>query len=216
MIQATTSDHTTRAALFEVLTDAQRVGAIGPGRIADHVAHAIAFVEAAGADVSPTVRILDLGSGGGLPGLVIAWRMASAQITLLDGRTERARRLGAAVEHLGWEDRVEVVAERAEIEGHGRRRGTYDLVVARGFGRPAVTAECAAAFLRIGGLLVVSDPPDEAVQTARWDASGCRALGLEHVASPRLPWAFTVLRLVETCSDRYPRRVGIPAKRPLF
>jgi 16S rRNA (guanine527-N7)-methyltransferase len=91
-------------------------------------------------------------------------------------------------------------------------------VTARGFGRPAITAECAAPFLRLGGLLVVSEPPPSSVAAAgeRWPADGLALCGL----APERVWAtafhYRSLRQSSPCPDRLPRRVGVPAKRPLF
>lgn len=171
--------------------------------------------------VPTDLRFLDLGAGGGLPGLIIASQAASAVGTLLDGRRERARLLERWVDQLGWQERLEVCGERAEEAGrHLVRRGGYDLVVARGFGLPPVTAECAAPFLSPGGLLVVSEPPEPSPD--RWPKEPLGMLGLE-VLGPRCAVElsvgvghYQVLRQVMPCPDRWPRRVGIPAKRPLY
>lgn len=199
-----------------VLRHAQVLGAIGPSLLEGHLAQAAAFVEAARPWCPEPTEVLDLGSGGGIPGLVVAAQLPAARVTLLEGRTERARLLADSVAALGWVGRVEVLASRAEEAARTAHRGRYDLVVARGFGSPPVTAECAAPLLRAGGVLVVSDPPDPELAAARWPADGCRRLELEVLDHPALDWSFTVLRLEAPCPDRYPRRVGIPAKRPLF
>jgi 16S rRNA (guanine527-N7)-methyltransferase len=76
-----------------------------------------------------------------------------------------------------------------------------------------VTAECAAPLLAVGGLLVVSEPPDG----RRWPASALEPLGMAVEGMVRgAAGTFQRLRQVTPCPDRYPRRVGIPAKRPLF
>ena len=107
------------------------------------------------------------------------------------------------------EGRAEELARRADL------RGRFDLVVARGFGPPAVTAECGAGFLVVGGRLVVSEPPGG--RPDRWPAEGLAPLGLEPGRRSRRAGAsYQVLRQATACPDRYPRRVGIPAKRPLF
>lgn len=203
------------AGLAEVLGEAQQLGAIGPAPLDQHVAHADGFLVAAG-QLPAAVRLLDLGSGGGLPGLVLAARLPEARGVLLDGRVERARLLEGFVERLGWSDRIEVVGRRAEEAGRGPLRGSFDLVVARGFARPGVTAECGAPFLRVGGRLIVSEPPAEGGAPDRWPAAPCALLGLGAASFPPAPWSFAVLRQDRPCPDRYPRRVGIPGKRPLF
>lgn len=148
---------------------------------------------------------------------MIAERLAPAAGTLLDGRVERARMLQDFIERLGWDDRIEVVGERAEVAGHGALRHRFTLVVARGFGPPAATAECAAPFLAPGGIVVVSDPPRDASQPSdRWPAEGLAELGLTRRPAPELAWSFSVLQATAPCPSRFPRRVGVPAKRPLF
>lgn len=200
-----------------VLHEAQRRGLLGAAPLAQHLAHAAAFVDAAGASRFDNARVVDLGSGAGVPGLVIASRCATARVTLLDGRSQRSAWLQHCVERLGWTERVDVLAARAEDAGRfADRRETYDVAVARGFGPPAVTAECAAPLLRTGGILVVSEPPHATNQPSRWPAEGCGRLGLVLESVVEIPWSFAILHKVGTCPDAYPRRVGIPAKRPLF
>jgi 16S rRNA (guanine527-N7)-methyltransferase len=160
--------------------------------------------------------VLDLGSGGGLPGLVIATARPALELTLLEARQRACRFLREAVSALGLE-RVTVVEVRAEEAA--RRpdlRETFDAVVARSFGPPAVTAECAAGFLREGGQLVVSEPPEEGTAAGRWPSAGLAELGLGPPSRGGGPeGSFVVLEKIRD-DDRWPRRVGIPAKRPLW
>ncbi|MGH9065035.1 MAG: RsmG family class I SAM-dependent methyltransferase [Acidimicrobiales bacterium] len=209
----------------EVLERARALGFLGPGRVDRHVEHALGFAAAAG---GPPERVLDLGSGGGLPGLVLALRWPHAAVALLDASERRAAFLREAVATLGLGERVTVLQARAEEAGRdGTWREQCDLVVARGFGRPAVTAECAAPLVAVGGAVVVSDPPSQATgpeggpasggEEDRWSTEGLEALGL----APRPPlrergFTFRVIEKRYPCPPRYPRRNGIPAKRPLF
>ncbi|HVB01999.1 MAG TPA: RsmG family class I SAM-dependent methyltransferase [Acidimicrobiales bacterium] len=199
-----------------ILVEAQRVGIIGKAPLESHIDQARAFFSVVADLVEPSAQVLDLGSGGGLPGLVVAATWPELHVALLDGRSNRAENLSAAVETLGFGDRVQVIAQRAEEAGREtRHRHVFDLVVARGFGPPAVTAECAVPFLKVGGLLVVSDPPGGGMGD-RWPEAGSELFGLRVERIQVDPWAFTVLRQVELCSDTYPRRTGLPQKRPLF
>jgi 16S rRNA (guanine527-N7)-methyltransferase len=65
-----------------------------------------------------------------------------------------------------------------------------------------------------GGVLVVSEPPGS--QGERWPAAGLAELGLVRVETVDADARFQVLRQAEVCPDRFPRRVGVPARRPLF
>jgi len=65
----------------------------------------------------------------------------------------------------------------------------------------------------VGGRLVVSEPPgaDE-----RWSADGLATLGLVPGERWQEPFHYRSFRLTKPCPDDYPRRVGVPGKRPLF
>jgi len=210
-----------------VLETAQARGFIGAGDLGPHLDHAVGFAQAfmqacmqAGeADEAFSGSALDLGSGGGLPGLVLALHWPGSRWTLLDANEKRTHFLAEAVERLALADRVSVLRGRAEsLAREPAWRSQFDLVVARSFGPPAVVAECAAGFLAARGRLVVSEPPGSAGE--RWNHPASLAtLGfelqgeeLERSGAGR----FQVLVCVGECDDRYPRRVGVPAKRPLF
>lgn len=201
-------------ALIEVLEASRDRGFLGPGDIEEHLTHARAFATCVH---EPAGRCVDLGSGGGVPGLVLAvlvW--PETEFVLLDGSRTRATFLEEAVEQLELGPRVSVCAARAEEAGRmASLRSTAEVVVSRSFGPPPVVAECAAPLLAVGGTLVVSEPPGGG-PIERWPVDGLALVGLEVVARPTGPPAFLVARQEVACPDRYPRRVGIPAKRPLF
>jgi 16S rRNA (guanine527-N7)-methyltransferase len=207
-----------------VLSEAQRLHLVGPGEVRTHVEHALGFLRALesaghGSDfVLDGARVLDLGSGGGLPGLVLASVRPDLEVVLLDANLRRTTFLGEAVEALDLSSRVTIVRARAEAYGRDpSQRARFDLVVARGFGRPAVTAECGAPFLRVGGRMVVSEPPaDGAEASSRWPEPKLAELGLEPLHLHREDFSYQVLVQAHVCPDAYPRRPGLPAKRPLF
>ena len=209
-----------------MLEEARSLGFLGRGPISDHLRHARGFQEAVESSGPVPARAVDLGSGGGVPGLALALAWPTSRWSLVEASQRRSAFLVGAVAELGLEARVEVVAERAESVGRDQTtRGQADLVVARGFGPPAVVAECAAPLLCVGGRLVVSEPPPGTVKSgpsARWPRAGLAPLGLEPVEGEERPpeadtaGGFQVLRQVSPCPSRYPRRTGIPAKRPLY
>lgn len=196
--------------LLTVLEESRRLGFLGPGPIEDHLASARCFL-AALQRLEPA-RVLDLGSGGGVPGLPLALWLPQSEFVLLESMDRRATFLASAAERLGMANRVNVVHERAEIAGRlVDLRATFDAVTSRSFGPPGVTAECGSPFLRAAGALLVSEPPD---RPERWDSQALQALGMAVVSDPQAGIAVMVQEA--PCPDRYPRRTGIPAKRPLF
>jgi 16S rRNA (guanine527-N7)-methyltransferase len=167
--------------------------------------------------------LLDLGSGGGLPGLVLATAFPAATVVLLDSQHRRCEFLREAVDELGLGERCRVVEGRAEERAREPSlREAFDLVTARSFGPPATTAECAVGFLTPGGCLVVTEPPTDAehpadASTTRWPPEGLERLGLGP-AEPMRRGTTTAARMIllEPVLEQWPRRTGVPSKRPLW
>ncbi len=164
-------------ALLDALAASQRLGMLGPRPLAEVVDHAGAFVTAL-ADVRGLV--VDLGSGGGVPGLVIARARPDLRIVLLDRRVSRTDHLRRLVGRLALTDRVRVVTADASL-GAALLEAPADAVVARGFADPATTVRTAAPLLRPGGLLVVSEPPRP--DPTRWPDAVVTGAGFVHMAS---------------------------------
>jgi 16S rRNA (guanine527-N7)-methyltransferase len=204
-----------RAGLFAVLEESRELGLLGPGPVARQHDHAADLARAIGPFAG---RFLDLGSGGGLPGLVLAESWPVATGTLLDAQERRCAFLERAVERLALADRLDVVCGRAErLARDPGLRGSFDLVVARSFAAPAVTAECAVGFLRPSGVLVVTEPPETGTPEDRWPASGLATLGFGPAVSIRHGETGAMRTVLEAAVlDRWPRREGVPGKRPLW
>jgi 16S rRNA (guanine527-N7)-methyltransferase len=199
--------------LLDVLGVAQTRGLLGPGPVEDQISHSRALADLIGA--APR-SFLDLGSGGGIPGLVLALDWRDARGTFLDAHLRACTFLEQAVSRLGVGDRITVACGRAEeLAREPDFRGRFELVVARLFGPPAVTAECAVGFLRPGGRLAVSEPPGS--RGGRWEASGIAKLGLSGPMTREADGVTAaMLKLNGPLADRWPRPTGIPAKRPLW
>jgi 16S rRNA (guanine527-N7)-methyltransferase len=209
------------ALLRELLSEARAAGFLGPGPIGPQLHHAEGFASIARrlAAAGPA-NLVDLGSGAGLPGLVVAGGWPEASMALIEANGRRAAFLRRAVDRLGLSDRVTVLEERAEVCGRQEcLRAGFDGALARSFGRPAVVAECAAPLLRVGGWLVVSEPPRTDPGTegeTRWPATELHQFGLEPDEVVHEDFEYRTLRQTAPCPDRFPRRDGVPAKRPRF
>ena len=218
----------------DALAQARAFGYLGPGPLQIHVDHAKAFgrtlLSALGRvtavdemsspepaiDVGPDFDLLavDLGSGGGVPGLILAESWPASRWVFVDSNQRRMATLIEVISRLGWESRCEVRVGRAEdIARSPSLRGNFGAVVARGFAAPSVTAECAAGFLSVGGVLVVSEPPSG---PDRWSDRGLARLGMERRLVAPSSFRFFTASQRTICSTVYPRPTGTPAKLPLF
>lgn len=166
--------------VVETLREAQCLGLFGAGDIRAAVRHAQGFVAALG-PLAPGVRVVDLGSGGGLPGLVLAASYPDVAIVLLDRRQKRTDFLERAVQRHGWPHVVVRCADVRELIAGVRTGETepFDVVTARGFGPPDFTVRSAVAVCRPGGRIAISEPP----MGDRWPAALLDRLDLTSVRS---------------------------------
>jgi 16S rRNA (guanine527-N7)-methyltransferase len=205
------------AQLLEVLESAQTQGYLGPGDPADHLDHSRGFVEAAASALGgPPARFADLGTGGGVPGLVLALSWPESEGALVESSTRRCAALGAWIRQLHLEPRIQVLEGRAEVLAHDPAfREEFDLLTARSFARPCVTAEIASGFVRVGGLVVVSEPPEPA--PTRWPEEPLDELGLSPATVIVAQGAhFACIRKIRAAAAGQPRQGAGARKRPLW
>jgi hypothetical protein len=155
--------------------------------------------------------VLDIGSGGGLPGLVIFTERPDLTGCLLDAMLKRTAFLDWAVAELGIGNRVEVVRGRTEDLAHDPAyRSQFDAVVARSFGPPPATVEAALGFMTAGSRLVISEPPGGRV----WpDLS---AYGLSPASKAVTPEGTAVFDCITLPPAHIPRPIPKQQRSPLF
>lgn len=199
--------------LLAVLTRSQQLGFVGPGELATHIEHARGH--AAAARPASGQYWCDLGSGGGVPGLIMAIDHRNISMTLLDRSQRRTEFLAEAVRQLDLEDRVQIACgDAAELAHDPQHRHRYDGIVSRAFGPPAAVAECSTGLLRLGATLIVSEPPTSTA--TRWPAAPLSRLGLRLVKRLGTTPAFAVLERHTIADATYPRPWKKIRKRPQF
>lgn len=201
--------------LETVLERSRDLGFLGPGPVTEHVEHAQLFAPplealSSSSDEGRPLVVADLGAGGGVPSLPLAVRLPTVRFVLVDSSQRRVSFLVWAAVELGVAERVEAWCGRAEDFGHiPDRREHFDAVVARGFGPPASTVECAAPLLRPGGRCVISEPPGG----RRWPTAGLELLGLSEGIGTE---GVVVLDRVGYPEARFPRPAKAQKRSPLF
>ena len=147
--------------LHEALGRSQRLGFLGARPIVEVIEHARSFVAALD---GVTGAVIDLGAGGGVPGLVVATDRPDLQLTLLDRRTKRTDFLAQMIRRLELSAHTIVLA--ADVDAAIRLGHVgFDAAIARGFGPPEFTLRSAVRCVRPGGVIVISEPPTG----DRWD-----------------------------------------------
>ena len=167
--------------------------------------------------------LADVGSGGGLPGIPLKIAQPALQTTLLESTGKKARFLLYAIEQLSLEG-VEVVNGRVEEIAHmSTRRGTYDIVTARAVARLSVVAEYCVPLLKVGGHVVSMKAKVRADEVSGGERAAER-LGAKVSEVLRVPYLpvvrakerrLVIIEKVRETPVKYPRKVGVPATKPL-
>ena len=166
-------------------------------------------------------KIIDVGAGAGFPGLPLKMAFPETELVLVESVGKKAGFLEEIVTVLGLEG-VEVHAGRAETLAHDASlRENFDLVLARGLARLPVLAEYTLPFCRVGGTVVTLkhgsvaaeiDQASNALRTLGGAAPQVHRVNVTGLTDDRV--VVTVDKVTPT-PERFPRRLGIPAKRPL-
>ena len=159
-------------------------------------------------------RVIDVGSGGGLPALPLAIALPTLQFSLLEATAKKARFLEQTAMELGLAN-VRVLCERAETVGQGPERAQFDAATSRAVSRLKVLLELTLPLVRVGGmsLAIKGEQAQLEVEEAQ------NALRLLHgvVEDARRSETGVVLRVrkLSPTPARYPRRPGEPKRQPL-
>lgn len=167
------------------------------------------------------VRLIDVGSGAGLPGLILAVARPSWKFTLLESMQKRCTFLEHAVEAMKLPN-VNVVCDRAENVGQSFDfRERYDIVAARAVAELKVLAEYCLPLVRIGGLFIAAKghDPHEEIRNAEGAVQKLGASMLEfcNVESlgPHGKRTAVIYIKEHATPKKYPRLPGTPSKMPL-
>lgn len=167
---------------------------------------------------TPGSSVVDVGSGAGLPGIPLAIVRDDLRVTLLEPDRRKAAFLEGAVAELDL--RAAVLAVPAEEAGRGRQRESFDIAVARAVAPLVVSCELTLPLVRVGGRVVLLKGPSVTVELGG-GRGAARVLGGSDLEVSE--WTLrggerrllVVIRKDHPTPPGYPRRVGVPRKRPL-
>jgi 16S rRNA (guanine527-N7)-methyltransferase len=164
--------------------------------------------------------VIDVGTGAGMPGLPLKIVLPSIRLTLLDATAKKA----AFLEHLKRKLALdfEIVVGRAEEVAHlDRHRERYDIVLSRAVAPLTTLVEITLPFCKIGGMLIAlkkgeiskeTDQAENAIEMLGGNLREVKPVELEELPDQRL---LVVIDKISATPFRYPRRPGMPSKRPL-
>ena len=166
--------------------------------------------------------LVDVGTGAGLPGIPLTVAIPHLSTTLLDSTEKKVRFLGESIVQMGLDTRARAVVGRAEVLGRSREhRECYDVAISRAVARLNVLAEFCLPFVRVGGTFLALKGPAVTEELAEANHA-LKALGgdIASVAEWTLPGggeirSIVTVRKIRPTPDVYPRRIGLPAKKPL-
>lgn len=203
------------ALLDRAWAPARQLGAIGSASTKQLRAHARGFIAPAWRTARP-LRLIDIGTGAGIPGLLAALELPESQWVLADADERRCRAAQAAVRAVGLERRVTVEHVRLEaLADRSDARGAFDGATARSFGPVPELAECGLPLLRVGGELVVSvtEETERLWRTPKLEpATGCVWARSWQTAHGR----YLAVRRARPGPDRLPRRPSSRRRSPLI
>ena len=163
-------------------------------------------------------KVVDVGSGGGLPGLPLKIARPDLSVTLVEADQEKAAFLVRACADLGLRD-VQVLARRAEEVGHEPLyREAFDIAVARALAPMRVLAELCLPLVKVGGRLLAQKTEAEELSEAGHAIEAMGGVLRAVVAAPsaaRGSGTVVIVDKVRSTPPAYPRRPGIPGRRPL-
>lgn len=170
----------------------------------------------------PHLQLIDVGTGGGFPGLALAIALPEARLTLVDSVQRKIEAVRAMAAALGLEDRLEFCSDRIETLGRSQPwRGRYDWALARAVAPAPVVAEYLVPLLKPTGQALLYRgqwSPDD--QNQLMAAAALLKARLSAVQGSELPGGrgqrhAISLSPIAPCPMRFPRAVGLPAKQPL-
>ncbi len=167
-------------------------------------------------------RLIDIGSGGGFPGLPLAIALPTWDITLVEATSKKVEFLEHVIALLHL-DNASALQSRAENLAHDHtHRERYDVATARALAPLSTLVELCLPFVRNGGILIAPKSTD-AEREAQEASRALAVLGGEVQDITRPPsgtpipasHSLVIIRKVAPTPHRYPRRNGVPARQPL-
>jgi 16S rRNA (guanine527-N7)-methyltransferase len=168
------------------------------------------------------IKLIDVGAGAGLPGIPIRLVRPDVALTLLEATRKKCDFLKAVIDDLQLTE-VQVINMRAEEAGRlAEHREQYDIALARAVAEMPTLIEYLLPLVRVGGLALAQKSKEASNDVQRAERAlttlGGRVRAVAPISVPELNEAryLVVVEKIDRTPDKYPRRTGVPAKKPLL
>lgn len=168
------------------------------------------------------LQCVDVGSGCGLPGLALAIALPSSKITLIESIQRKTSALKSITQNLGLSNRITIINERVESSGHNLNlRNKFDVAMARAVASAPVVAEYLIPLLKPKGKAHIykgkwSDKEQKELNQALLILNS-KIQRIQKIQLPKDKGERNIIEIspIDICPKKYPRKIGIPLKRPL-
>jgi 16S rRNA (guanine527-N7)-methyltransferase len=173
-------------------------------------------------DFNRELNLIDIGIGGGFPGIPLLIAYPHWKLCAVDSVSKKLKFIEILCKKLGISDRIEIVSARAEGLAHmPGKREAFDLAVTRAVARMNVICEYCLPFVRPGGYFVAykAKTASEELEDAR---SAIHILGgnyiktVQYTLSGKEERNLVLIKKISPTPQKYPRKPGMPAKKPLI
>jgi len=168
------------------------------------------------------ISVIDVGAGAGFPGIPIKIICPSIRLSLLEARKKKTVFLEKIIGEMNFKQ-VEILNGRAETFGKGvDHRERYDIAISRAVARLNVLSEYCLPLIRLGGLFVAQKGRSYKEETEKnlrtVQVLGGELIGVENVLIPFINQEryLIVIKKIKYTPSKYPRKIGLPQKRPLY
>jgi len=169
-----------------------------------------------------TLKIIDIGSGGGFPGIPLVIAYPDWKLCAVDSVGKKTKFIELLVKELGIEDRVEVLTARAEELGQDKNyREKFDIAASRAVSQLPVLSEYCIPFVKEGGLFVAykASQVDEEIEQSE---KAIKTLGgklketVPYFLPEQVERKLVIIKKIKPTPGSYPRKSGIPKKSPII
>jgi 16S rRNA (guanine527-N7)-methyltransferase len=172
-------------------------------------------------NIKSTLKVIDIGTGAGFPGIPVATIYPDLQVTLLDSKIKKIKFINFILDKLKFNNCQTLIGRSETIGQMKEYRETYDLALIRAVGTPSVCTEYALPLLKIGGIAVLYrghwHDEDKLTLKSTLEKLGGEIISIQNIKTPLTQSIRNLIYIkkISTTSRQFPRQIGIPTQNPL-